>query len=55
MRFLNRWKDIRISASDALRNVLIHGYASVHPDKTWDIVTNELPILVSEVNSLLAL
>lgn len=35
------------------RNVLIHGYAIVKHDKTWDIVTNELPILLREVNELL--
>ncbi len=36
------------------RNVLIHGYAIVQHDKTWDIVTSELPTLVREVSSLLA-
>jgi uncharacterized protein with HEPN domain len=36
------------------RNVLIHGYSIVRHDKTWDIVTNELPVLLSEVTSLLA-
>jgi uncharacterized protein with HEPN domain len=36
------------------RNVLIHGYAIVKHDKTWDIVTNELPSLLREVNALLA-
>lgn len=36
------------------RNVLIHGYAVVQHDKTWDIVTNELPILLRDVTSLLS-
>ncbi len=36
------------------RNVLIHGYAIVKHDKTWDIVTNELPVLLREVTALLA-
>ena len=35
------------------RNVLIHGYAIVRHDKTWDIVTHELPILLSEATQLL--
>lgn len=35
------------------RNVLIHGYAVVRHDKTWDIVTNELPVLLAEVVALL--
>jgi uncharacterized protein with HEPN domain len=36
------------------RNVLIHGYAIVDADKTWDIAINELPILMREVDQLLA-
>jgi uncharacterized protein with HEPN domain len=36
------------------RNVLIHGYAVVRHDKTWDIAQRELPILVAEVEKLLA-
>jgi uncharacterized protein with HEPN domain len=34
------------------RNVLIHGYAAVHHDKTWDIVQNELPVLLREARTL---
>ena len=36
------------------RNVLIHGYAVVQHDKTWDIAQRELPILLAEVEKLLA-
>jgi uncharacterized protein with HEPN domain len=36
------------------RNVLIHGYAVVRHDKTWDIVVSELPVLLREVTELLA-
>ena len=36
------------------RNVLVHGYAVVQHDKTWDIVTNELPLLLREATELLA-
>lgn len=36
------------------RNVLIHGYAIVQHDKTWDIVTSELPALLREVTLLLS-
>lgn len=35
------------------RNVLIHGYAIVNPDKTWDIAIRELPELLKEVDTLL--
>jgi len=36
------------------RNVLVHGYAAVHHDKTWDIAVTELPLLLNEVTALLA-
>lgn len=36
------------------RNVLIHGYAVVHHDKTWDIITTELPTLLREVTEMLS-
>ena len=36
------------------RNVLIHGYAVVQHDKTWDIIVSELPLLLREVTELLA-
>lgn len=36
------------------RNVLIHGYAVVQHDKTWDVVTSELPVLLREVTAMLA-
>lgn len=39
----------------AFRNVLIHGYAIVQHDKTWDIVTSELPVLLREVSELLSI
>jgi uncharacterized protein with HEPN domain len=35
------------------RNVLIHTYSSIHHDKTWDIVQNELPVLRAELEALL--
>jgi uncharacterized protein with HEPN domain len=36
------------------RNVLIHGYAVVRHDKTWDILVSELPVLLREVTEMLA-
>lgn len=36
------------------RNVLIHGYAVVNHDKTWDIARRELPTLLREVEEMLA-
>ena|SRR5882724_6121673 len=35
------------------RNVLIHGYAVVDADKTWDIAVSELPTLVRELDAML--
>ena len=36
------------------RNVLIHAYAAVNSDKTWDNAVNELPVLERELDALLA-
>lgn len=35
------------------RNVLIHGYSVVNPDKTWDIAVSELPVLLAEIERVL--
>ena len=37
----------------AFRNRLIHGYATVSPTIVWGIVSNDIPILLSEVRSLM--
>jgi len=37
----------------AFRNRLIHGYATVSPTIVWGIITNDVPILLSEVRSLM--
>ncbi len=34
-------------------NRLIHGYASVSEQVVWGIVTNDVPILLAQVRSLL--
>lgn len=36
------------------RNVLIHGYAVVIPERVWDFVVNDLPELHRSVQALLA-
>lgn len=36
------------------RNLLIHGYASVRPERVWDYVQNHLPKLRRIVSELLA-
>ncbi|HEX4054463.1 MAG TPA: DUF86 domain-containing protein [Tepidisphaeraceae bacterium] len=37
----------------AFRNVLIHGYAQVNPERTWDVVQTELPTLRRELSQLI--
>ena len=37
----------------AFRNRLIHGYATVSPTVVWGIVTNDVPVLLSEVRSFM--
>jgi uncharacterized protein with HEPN domain len=38
----------------ALRNILIHGYASVDDRVVWDILDQNLPVLRAEVHAILA-
>ena len=37
----------------AFRNVLVHGYTTVDSRLVWQAVTEDLPVLISEVESLL--
>jgi len=37
----------------AFRNVLIHGYADVDDRLVWDVINNNLPTLIREVDALL--
>jgi uncharacterized protein with HEPN domain len=36
------------------RNLLVHGYSIVRNDRVWETITNDLPLLLSEVRSLLS-
>ena len=38
----------------SFRNVLIHNYADVDSLLVWDVVETKLPILINEVEALLA-
>lgn len=38
----------------AFRNILIHGYADVDHRLVWDIVETKLPVLRTELHSLIA-
>lgn len=37
----------------AFRNILIHGYASIHNETVWGVVQNDLPVLAHQVDDLL--
>lgn len=37
----------------AFRNILIHGYAIVDDQVVWDVVQNNLPVLLQDVKDLL--
>jgi uncharacterized protein with HEPN domain len=36
------------------RNVLIHGYDTISDDVTWQIIETKLPLLISELDGLIA-
>ncbi len=37
----------------AFRNILIHGYAIVDDQVVWDVVQNNLPVLLQDVKAML--
>jgi uncharacterized protein with HEPN domain len=47
-RITDHWKII------GLRNQLVHGYGVINNQITWDIVQSKLPILIQELERLLA-
>jgi len=47
---INEWHRII-----AFRNQLIHGYAVIKNEITWDIVEKKLPVLLADLRILLAL
>jgi uncharacterized protein with HEPN domain len=36
-----------------LRNIIAHGYLQVDIEKVWDIIQNELPTLIAELEKLM--
>lgn len=56
-RILKEFKDIQITNSRRIvdaRNYIIHGYDSLSSDILWSIVINHLPLLQTEIISLLS-
>ena len=55
-------RDSRILGTDsteyrriiAFRNILIHGYARIDDRAVWDIAQTKLPVLIHEVEALMA-
>jgi uncharacterized protein with HEPN domain len=46
---IDRWDDII-----GFRHILVHGYAVIDMQIVWDIVTDDLPVLIRQVRSMLA-
>lgn len=43
-----------VSGIIACRNQLVHNYPRISPERIWDIISNDLPVLLREVRALLA-
>ena len=41
------WSEIR-----ALRNVISHDYSSIKPERIWDTIQNDLPVLLKQLEEL---
>ena len=45
--------DIEWDAIEGMRHVLVHGYYEISPDKVWNVVERDLPILRPKIQDLL--
>ena len=43
-----------VSGIIACRNQLVHNYPRISPERIWDIISNDVPLLLREVRALLA-
>jgi len=50
---LERYPDVSWPDIVAMRNVLVHQYFGIDLQEVWDTVTTDLPVLKSEVESIL--
>lgn len=47
-------KSIPWQVIEKMRHILVHGYYSISPEKVWETVQEDLPVLKKEILSLLA-
>ena len=45
--------DVEWDAIEGMRHVLVHGYYEISPDKVWNVVEKDLPILRPKIQDLL--
>ena len=45
--------DIEWDAIEGMRHVLVHGYYEISPDKIWNVIEKDLPILRPKIQDLL--
>ncbi|MCQ2175897.1 MAG: DUF86 domain-containing protein [Bacteroidales bacterium] len=45
--------DIEWDAIEGMRHVLVHGYYEISPDKVWNVIEKDLPILRPKIQDLL--
>ena len=51
--FKNAHPEVEWDIIEGMRHVLVHGYYTVSPEKVWETVQNDLPILKKQIESLL--
>lgn len=42
-----------LDAIEGMRHVLVHGYYEISPDKVWNVIEKDLPILRPKIQDLL--
>ena len=45
MEFRESHPEVEWDVIEGMRHVLVHGYYSITPNKVWNVITNDLPIL----------
>ena len=46
--------DVEWDAIEGMRHVLVHGYYAITPNKVWNVVNKDLPVLRPKIVQLIA-
>lgn len=53
--FRDSHPEVEWEAIEGMRHVLVHGYYEITPDKVWNVIKNDLPVLKPKIEELFKL